>query len=223
MIFFFRTKYTVCAPEDKAFRSLYLVRWLAKLPYDFESRKIENSSETGKEIVRQLLNLITIRWVTINLKDGSETLETLMSVLGFLGGAYVTILDQTKQLHYVSPILCRLIERIPSQFITPMIDKFAAVTSQITNEQLLKILSKMFQWPMNNDIYPWILAILESLTKSMRSELVYQSAVYFARHIAVQLKEPLLCQGALQLCLFGFFFVLFVFVSILLKNIEENA
>ena len=82
-----------------------------------------------------------------------------------------------------------------------MIDRFGGISNQLGNERLILILSKMFQWPMNINIYPWILAILESLTKSMKSEVVYYCAENFADRIAKQLIHAHLCQGSLQLSL----------------------
>ena len=150
---------------------IYL-RWLSKTLFDFESKRINNTSDTGKQIIYQLLNLIAIldwfirsTWDVINIK--------LNTVLAFLGVSTITLRDETKQISYVSLVLCGVIERIPNDFISHMIYKWNININCIKNVQCTMTIS-----------YRWILAILSSLARAMQFELLYDVTIRFGNRIA---------------------------------------
>eukprot|EP01083_Nonionella_stella_P028064 77290_1 len=177
------SKYPLLIPNDIHFRTLYLLRWLCRIPSDFESKPTKN----GTNIMNLLLNIITINFNTLAVdlnSDKSETVLTLYSLLGFLGGSSIALCDAKS--NKTSVLTYRLMERIPAALQDNLCSNINSIISSLGLDQFATIVCAMFEWPQNDRIYKWIADILHNVEQNGYFNLLTNMTVIAIDSISVQ-------------------------------------
>ncbi len=78
----FWAKHSEYMPNDISFRTMYLLRWICVLSFEFDDN-----------ILNKLLNIMTAKFDNRNISDTSESVLMLFSILAFLGGSTISTCD----------------------------------------------------------------------------------------------------------------------------------
>ena len=183
----FWSKYPLFIPNDINFRCVYLLRWLCCIPSDFETNF--KLYPNGKFIITQLLNIITINFNNIDFSDNSETMIVLYTLLGFLGGSSISIYHTLNNNKKLSKITYRLMERIPIILRDNLSKSLNDLIKKLGKNKFEIIISNMFNWPQNENIYQWIMSLLQNLEKNSYFGILKRLAIYHTNKIALQIKE----------------------------------
>ena len=156
------------------------MRWLALIPSDFII--------DGEWTIHKLLNLITINFNPNHIDSNSEAVLTLFTILGFLGNSSISTCDSINRTTQ-SVMTCRLMERMPLKLRDHLKNSLNEIIKNLGINKLQIIISSMFEWPQNDCIHQWILALLVTIEKNGFFNLLSDLCITSANRIAVQLQE----------------------------------
>ena len=101
-----------------------------------------------------------------------------------------------------SPILSRVIARMPSNMLDHVSQQFKDVFNALGTKQLRFVINRMLQWPCDAIIYKWVLSILNCLMKCGYINLLSEIAVQHSQYVIKQSRSIRTMEGSMQFCFF---------------------
>eukprot|EP01084_Bolivina_argentea_P257924 434632_1 len=147
----FWSKYNEYIPHDISFRTMYLLRWICVLSFDFD-----------ENILNKLLNIMISKFNDKDISDTSESVLMLFGILAFLGGSTISTCDN----HSPSILLYKILDKIPLSSTSNLNNNFHRIIQSVNIDTLTLIIDRAHQFPDSNNIKLWKQCFANNLQKN---------------------------------------------------------